>query len=577
MSTATVPHRRSFGSAFRNVSVAWKLRTVAIVVCALLAGVGLIGLLYLGNSQDRLNSLYNRNLQSVQILDDVANDYLQVRFSVRGLALAQGDAEAAAAEQKITDAVSGLNESWKAYVGRDSDAAGKTDRAAFEAAWTDYQKILNGKSIPAARASNYVEYNRISREEVDPVAQRLTATLGSLVARQNTAAKGALEESKRDYDTARLLLLGLTLLAIVITFGMVTVVVRAVSRPLRNTVAVLTGLAQGRLDQRLPVDSRDEVGMMGTALNSALDRLSETVRTVVDSTHQLANASNQISGASQSLSQAATEQAASVEETTASMEQMTASISGNSDNATTTERIAAQAAGEAAQGGDAVQRTVDAMKQITSKISIIDDIAFQTNMLALNATIEAARAGEHGKGFAVVATEVGKLAERSQVAAQEISELAAGSVQTAERAGGLLSEIIPSITRTSDLVQEIAAASSEQATGVRQINIAMTQIGKVTEQTASSSEELAATSEQMAAQTHQLQDLMTFFVTDAGNGNSSGSGGARAALPAGYDRGAHRHNGGGNGRAQRPAPALVSASAGRSDAPDLDPTKFDRF
>jgi hypothetical protein len=79
----------------------------------------------------------------------------------------------------------------------------------------------------------------------------------------------------------------------------------------------------------------------------------------------------------------------------------------------------------------------------------------------------------------------------------------------------------------------------------------------------------------MSAQTHQLQDMMTFFTTDAG-----GSGRTPAALTAGaYDRGLHRHGSGGAGRAQRPAPALVSASASRSDASgsDIDESKFDRF
>ena len=146
--------------------------------------------------------------------------------------------------------------------------------------------------------------------------------------------------------------------------------------------------------------------------------------------------------------------------------------------------IATQAAAQAEDGGQAVARTVAAMKQIAQRIGIIDDIAYQTNLLALNAAIEAARAGEHGKGFAVVAAEVRKLAERSQVAAQEIGELSSSSVELAEKAGKLLDAMLPSITKTSDLVQENSAASEEQASGVGQINTAMTQLNQITLHTA---------------------------------------------------------------------------------------------
>jgi Sec-independent protein translocase protein TatA len=248
--------------------------------------------------------------------------------------------------------------------------------------------------------------------------------------------------------------------------------------------------------------------LLATWITRSLSRIVSNVRGVVD---MLSSASNQVSATAQSLSQAASEQAAGVEQTSASIEQMTASIAQNTENAKVTDGMASTAAVEAAEGGEAVKATVTAMKEIANKIGIIDDIAYQTNLLALNAAIEAARAGEHGKGFAVVAAEVRKLAERCQIAAQEISTVAGSSVDLAERAGTLLNEIVPSIRKTSDLVQEIVAASTEQSSGVGQINSAVRQLSQTIQQNASSSEELASTAEEMSGQAENLQQLMTVF------------------------------------------------------------------
>jgi len=285
----------------------------------------------------------------------------------------------------------------------------------------------------------------------------------------------------------------------------------SVTQVVHSLNVAASGLADGRLDVQVAVDGRDELAQVAGSFNAMVGSLRGIVSQVKESADALSDSSEQINATAQSLSQASSEQAASVEEVTASVEQMSASIEQNTDNARVTDSMAGEAAREAGEGRAAVEETVAAMKKIAGKIGIIDDIAYQTNLLALNAAIEAARAGEYGKGFAVVAAEVRKLAERSQIASGEIGELAQSSVAMAERAGKLLDTMVPGIRRTSDLVQEIVSASSEQSSGVGQINSAMGQLNQTTQQNASTSEELAATAEEMSGHAESLLMTMDYF------------------------------------------------------------------
>jgi methyl-accepting chemotaxis protein len=339
-------------------------------------------------------------------------------------------------------------------------------------------------------------------------------SVNALIDFQSELMKKTGNTASTEVSFAKTLIVVLSLVAILIAVGFAFWVTRSITRPLNEAVNVAYSLSEGNLNVKIEVDSKDETGQLLQAMQNMVGKLSEIISAVRSSADSLASASEEISATAQSLSQSSSEQAASVEETSASIEQMTASINQNTENAKVTDSMASKASKQATEGGQAVGSTVEAMKKIAGKIGIVDDIAYQTNLLALNAAIEAARAGEHGKGFAVVAAEVRKLAERSQVAAQEIGELAGSSVNLAEKAGKLLDEMVPSINKTSDLVQEIAAASSEQSSGVGQINSAMGQLNQTTQQNASASEELAATSEEMSSQTEQLQNVMSFFKLD---------------------------------------------------------------
>ena len=111
--------------------------------------------------------------------------------------------------------------------------------------------------------------------------------------------------------------------------------------------------------------------------------------------------------------------------------------------------------------------------------------------------------------------------DSSQVAAQEIGALATESVKRADLAGNLLQEMVPSIRKTADLVQEIAAASSEQTSGVNQINGAIGQVSQTMQQNAAASEELSSTAEEMSAQALRLQESMTYFRLSGDNKGGS--------------------------------------------------------
>ena len=250
---------------------------------------------------------------------------------------------------------------------------------------------------------------------------------------------------------------------------------------------------------------------------------------------QVASAAGEVSSASQTLAEGSSEQAASIEETSASIEEMSSMTKQNAKNSAHAQALMMDAVDSVKTASASMSELTTSMSDIlkasdeTSKIiKTIDEIAFQTNLLALNAAVEAARAGEAGAGFAVVADEVRNLALRAAEAAKTTANLIEGTSKKVregsefvKRSNAVFAHVTESTTKIGDLISEIAAASSEQAKGIEQVNIAVIEMEKVTQQNAATAEESASASEQMNAQAEQMKALVNELVAIVGGGDAA--------------------------------------------------------
>ncbi|MBQ4776977.1 methyl-accepting chemotaxis protein [Pectobacterium versatile] len=498
--------------------------------------VAILGRVHLANLGKDIESLSEKNLTNLLLIQDTKSGFEVVARVVRNIGLSQDSAriqeEKRILDQQITRNSEALEKVYK-------QLAEPEARALLEQltqARPVYLKAVNNaialslSGVPEEK----VQAALVMVNELPPAQASVFAALDGLTALQKKqtmeTTTNAMHKARDDGNT----LLLFAAFAVFVGIFISILITRTIKNLLGGEVAyaahIAQEVAQGNLAVSVDLRPGDNHSVLA-AMNGMRKSLSGIVEQVRESSESIATGASQIAAGSTDLSQRTEEQAANLQQTAASMEEMSQTVRQNTETVRNATQLAQAASDTAAKGGEAVGNIVITMKEITDSshkigdiISVIDGIAFQTNILALNAAVEAARAGEQGRGFAVVAGEVRSLAQRSASAAKEIKELIGHSVEKVEAgsvmvnsAGATIEALVRQAHNVADLLNEIGVTTQEQESGVSQIHDAVNQLDQVTQQNAALVEQSASAADSLSDQAARLVELMKVFIVEGGS------------------------------------------------------------
>ncbi|KAF0233117.1 MAG: methyl-accepting chemotaxis [Desulfovibrionaceae bacterium] len=433
-------------------------------------------------------------------------------------------------------------------------------------------RASNDAFFMAAKENNYDKMIDIAFNILRDVQSKSDAAIDEILNDQKKLSTQLTADAKAHVKSSEIWMSVSIAAGFVISICLGLLLTRSITKPLNACVTFAGHVSDGKLDEYLTIDSKDETGILSTSLNHMVEALKEKIAEaneksrqaqiesenakiatqqaqaakeqaerakaegMLQAANQLENVVEIVTSASEELSaqieqssRGSEEQARRVDETATAMEEMNATVlevaKSASNAAQTADEAKAKAedgsrvVGQVVRGIEDVQRQSQEMKAdmgtlgkqaegIGQIMNVISDIADQTNLLALNAAIEAARAGEAGRGFAVVADEVRKLAEKTMTATKEVGDAIRGIQDGTKKNIENVERSAKTIEDATGLAVKSGESLREIVTLVESTSDQVRSIATASEQQSSASEEINHSIEEVSRISSETSDAM---------------------------------------------------------------------
>ncbi len=564
----TIGDNRNFGNeTFKNLSVADKLKKVFYKLQNNLVLVFIVVLLIDIFSIFNLHSIYNvfyeQNTQQGEIritIQALAKYYL---WALNAEDEADRGEQMTGASEKIQELNDGLGTLSKVY---HDDL---TTVYAHIADIDKYGQTLNGMFASGASHTELYEYYVANVNEAIKVVVKDFKAIGI----------SAKEQAEKAYTGALTIVIILTVLSMAIVIYAILYSNKAkaalasnILDPIKALSEAADDMAKGKIDIKVPSDSKDELGKLADDITYSTDVIADIVKDINDTLGRMStgdfscgskneklyigdyvqikdafrnissnlsntllevkNSSTLVSDGALNMSRGATDLAEGSTDQAAAVQELTASVNSVTDQTRQLAEVAQKSHGMAGDVKDkaevsarkmhlvtdAMTRITEASAEIEQVTNTIEEIASQTSLLALNASIEAARAGETGKGFAVVADQIGKLAEQSSEAAKNTHQLIADTMEEIKNGNAVVAETTDaldamqhSVEEITDMIKNTGNLAQAQAQSMEEIDKGIEMISGVVQKNSETAEQSSEVSRELSIQSESLNDLIGKF------------------------------------------------------------------